>query len=112
MPINIAMAVSYIYIIGADQPPYKVGISKDPQRRLKNLQTGHPQKLRIHDLKETNAEKTKLLESAIHYHLKHHRTHGEWFNMSLENIMLEVEYALMRYEEDPILRTRVREKWF
>lgn len=110
--INITMATSYIYVIGSDDPPYKVGISKDPQRRLKNLQTGHPQKLRIYGLKETDVSKTKLLESAIHYHLKLHRTHGEWFNMDLKNIMLEVEYALMRYEDDPSLRTRVRDKWF
>ncbi len=105
------MSISYIYVIGADQPPYKVGISQDPKRRLKNLQTGHPQKLRIHSLRETSADKTKLLESVIHHHLRFHRTHGEWFNMSLENVLLEVEYALMRYEDDPSLRTRVRERW-
>lgn len=106
------MANSYIYVIGSDNPPYKVGISKNPERRLKNLQTGHPQKLRIHTLKETDSTKTKLLESAIHYHLRLHRTHGEWFNMDLKNILLEVEYALMRYEDDSLLRIRVRDKWF
>lgn len=106
------MATSYIYVIGGEAPPYKVGISKDPQRRLKNLQTGHPRKLSILTLKETDISKTKLLESAIHHHLKHHRTHGEWFDISLDKILLEVEYALMRYEDDPILRTRVRDKWF
>ena len=106
------MASSYIYVIGSDEPPYKVGISKDPERRLKNLQTGHPHKLRIHTLKETDSTRTKLLESAIHYHLRLHRTHGEWFNMNLKDILLEVEYALMRYEDDSSLRIRVRDKWF
>lgn len=106
------MAVSYIYVIGADSPPYKVGISQDPQRRLKNLQTGHPQKLYIHSIKETEVSKTKLLESVIHHYLKLHRTHGEWFDMSLDDIKLEIDYALMRYEDDPLLRTRVKNKWF
>jgi hypothetical protein len=110
--LNIAMATSYIYVIGGDAPPYKVGISKDPQRRLKNLQTGHPHKLSIHSIKETDVAKTKLLESTIHHHLKHHRTHGEWFDLPLDDIKLEVEFALMRYEDDPLLRTRVRERWF
>ena len=29
--------VSYIYIIGSDEPPYKIGISKNPEKRLKEL---------------------------------------------------------------------------
>lgn len=106
------MATSYIYIIGSDHPPYKVGISKDPERRLRNLQTGHPQKLRIHCLRETNGERTKLLEGAIHHHLRMHRTNGEWFDLDYETILLEVEYAIMRYADDPLLRTRVTRGWF
>jgi hypothetical protein len=109
--INMEMSTSYIYVIGSDSPPYKVGISKAPDQRLKALQTGHPRKLRIHSLRETNAEKTKLLESVIHHHLKHYKTHGEWFDISLEDAILEVEYALMRWEDDPTLRSRVKEKW-
>lgn len=105
------MAISYIYVIGSDSPPYKVGISKDPQRRLKDLQTGFPQKLKIHMMKETESTKTRLLETVIHHHLKHHKTHGEWFDMSLKDILLEVEYALIRYEDDPTLRIRARDKW-
>lgn len=106
------MAVSYIYIIGSDNPPYKVGISKDPQKRLKSLQTGHPQKLRIHLLKETDSAKTKLLESAIHHNMKLYRTNGEWFNLPLEKIHSEIEFALIRYEDDPLLSMRVKNRWF
>jgi hypothetical protein len=105
------MTVRYIYVIGSDQPPYKVGISLDPSKRLKALQTGHPCKLRIHSIKETSSDKTKLLETVIHHHLKHYKTHGEWFNIPLEDVILEVEYVLMRWEDDPTLRSRVREKW-
>jgi hypothetical protein len=110
--INIAMTVNYIYVIGGDEPPYKVGISNNPDRRLKTLQTGHPKRLRIHSIKETDSTRTKLLESAIHQHLKHHRLVGEWFDLDLKTILLEVEFALIRYEDDPSLRTRVRDKWF
>ena len=110
--INISMAISYIYIIGGDVSPYKVGISKNPNQRLKNLQTGHAVKLKIHALKETDAVKTKMLETIIHHNIKHHRTNGEWFNLDLKTILLEVDYALIRYEDDPTLQMRVKQKFF
>lgn len=104
------METSYIYVIGGDNPPYKVGISKNPHRRLKTLQTGHPDKLKILSLKETEPSKTKLLESVIHHNMKQYRLTGEWFNLDLKTILLEVEYALIRYADDPILHVRVRNK--
>lgn len=90
---------SYIYIIGADAPPYKIGISKEPQRRLRSLQTGHPYPLKIHNLKETDLTETKYLERMIHQNLKHYRTKGEWFQIDLKDAVLEVEYAVMRYSK-------------
>jgi hypothetical protein len=106
------MSTSYIYIIGSDTPPYKVGISKDPGRRLKSLQTGHPRKLRILDARATDAEKTKLLETAIHQQLKFYKTHGEWFDIKLDALKLEVEHAIIRWAEDPLLGMHARHRWF
>lgn len=102
------MNVSYIYIIGGDSPPYKVGISKNPKKRLKSLQTGSPYPLTIHSLTETCITKTKLLETVIHRHLKHYRTNGEWFNVPLEDLKLEIDFAIIRYGDDPILRSLVK----
>jgi len=102
------MTNSYIYIIGGAAPPYKVGISKDPRKRLKSLQTGHPYPLHIHYTKETDIAMTKLLETVIHRHLKLHKTNGEWFNIILANLILDVEYAIMRYGEDPILKSLLK----
>lgn len=104
------MSISYIYVIGSDEPPYKVGISKNPTRRLKSLQTGCPKKLKILSIKETAALKTKPLESIIHYNLSKYKTVGEWFDTSLDRVIAEVDYALIRYEDDPILHTIVRHK--
>jgi hypothetical protein len=101
---------SYIYIIGSDNPPYKIGISKNPERRLKNLQTGHPYKLKIWELRKTESKKTKLLESVIHKHLDSYRMSGEWFDISLEQAILQVDFALIRYEDDPLLEFRVKNK--
>lgn len=104
------MAISYIYVIGGDAPPYKIGISKDPQRRLKSLQTGHPYPLKIHHIEETDISMTKLLETTIHRHLKLHKTKGEWFDVSLENLLLDLRYVIMRYGEDPILKTLLKHR--
>jgi len=98
---------SYIYIIGSDKPPYKVGISKNPQRRLRDLQTGHPYPLAIHSIVETPTSNNKLLESIIHRNLKHLRTSGEWFDIPLEVLKLEVEFVMIRYSEDSTIRTRI-----
>ena len=96
---------SYIYIIGTTRPPYKVGISKDPERRLRALQTGHPDKLQILHITETDITRTKMLETVIHRNLKHHRQTGEWFNVALSQLLLEIEFAIIRYSQDPALRT-------
>jgi hypothetical protein len=104
------MTHSYIYVIGGDEPPFKVGISKDPTKRLKNLQTGHPYPIRIHSLTETCVTKTKLLETVIHRNLKHLRTSGEWFDVPVKDLILEVQYVIMRYGEDPILKTLLKHK--
>jgi len=101
---------SYIYIIGSENPPYKIGISKNPERRLKNLQTGHPHKLKIIELRKTDSKKTKLLESVIHKHLDRYRLNGEWFDIPLEKAINHVDFALIRYEDDPLLEHLVREK--
>lgn len=102
------MTTSFIYVIGGTNPPYKVGISRDPNRRLKSLQTGHPYPLQVHFTKETEICKTKLLEQVIHRHLKMYKTSGEWFDMNLPDLVLQVEYAVMRYGEDPILKSLLK----
>ena len=104
------MTTSYIYIIGADKPPYKVGISKNPERRLKNLQTASPHKLRIHVKQPTDAVKVKQLETLIHRNLSNYHTLGEWFNLDLEKLKLQIEYALIRYEDDPMLHTLAKDR--
>ena len=102
------MTTSFIYVIGGIDPPYKVGISRDPERRLKGLQTGHPYPLKLHYVKETEISKTKLLEQVIHRHLKLCKTNGEWFDMNLKDLLLEVDYAVIRYGDDPILKSLLK----
>jgi Meiotically up-regulated gene 113 len=101
--------LSYLYILGSDKPPYKVGISRDPLRRLRAIQTGHPESLKIHHLISTKVEKTKSLEKAIHRNLRHLSHRGEWFHLELGKLILELDYVMIRYGDDPTLDLLIRE---
>ena len=100
---------SYVYIIGSAEPPFKVGISKDPVKRLRALQTGHPARLQIHHVVATPAAKTRLLETVIHANLKLCRCEGEWFDMPLDKLKLEVDFVMIRYADDPALGLRIKQ---
>jgi len=91
--------MSYIYIIGSISSPYKIGFSKEPQKRLKSLQTGYPHKLSLLYTKEVLESDVKNIEKKIHKVLNHKRTKGEWFNILLEDAILEIHYAVIRYEK-------------
>lgn len=97
--------MSYLYVIGPkDHGPQKIGFSNNVQQRLKSLQTGHPSKLYIHHTVEVDDHKVKLLERVIHKEIKHHKSHGEWFNLTPETAKAELEFAMIRYSEDPLIK--------
>jgi len=56
---------------------YKVGISKNPEQRVKNLSNMHPEGLVLMAVYE--ARRGRLSESIAHQHLSEWRLNGEWF---------------------------------
>jgi Meiotically up-regulated gene 113 len=89
----------FIYVIAArDEGPCKIGFSNSPEERLKQLQTGHPEQLVLRHTVELEAKQGKLLERMIHKTLKHQRSVGEWFNLSVDAAIGEVDFAVIRYE--------------
>lgn len=84
----------YLYVIGNNTNRQKIGISKDVDKRLKNLQTGNPDKLTIHYKIECPTIKDTLkLEKKIHAELSYKRLSGEWFNMTVEEAVNYLEFA-------------------
>lgn len=75
-----------LYFIGGDEGPIKIGVSNDPQRRLKGLQTGYPYPLQILATIEGGA----MLEIEYHERFAEHRLHGEWFAPH-PDILAEIE---------------------
>jgi hypothetical protein len=71
---------SYIYII-TDGKAFKVGISKEPQKRLRELQTGNASKLEILHLFKVPEDKVFKLEKDCHRILTTNFVkRGEWFH--------------------------------
>lgn len=76
--------MSYIYVIGENDGPYKVGRAKEPQKRLADLQTANPRKLRMHLL--SLAEDAVVAEALLHKVLEPYRVSGEWFECEVSEI--------------------------
>lgn len=95
--------MAYVYVIGGTEKPYKIGITNNPERRLKNLQTGHPFELKIHHIEQIPESQVRLIEQTIHKTIKHKQTHGEWFDISLEDAISEVKFARIRYLKDEVV---------
>jgi predicted GIY-YIG superfamily endonuclease len=95
------MKKSYVYII-TDGEDYKVGVSDNPGKRLKQLQTGNPKKLRIVST-FTLPEKSTAFKVERESHTKIgalYEKRGEWFKGASEfHINLIVDTAFMRFTE-------------
>lgn len=63
---------------------YKIGICKSIKHRLLGLAVANPFGLEVVYLYDTL--KAKHVELTLHRHFGHRRVHGEWFELSLEDI--------------------------
>jgi integrase len=80
---NIASG-GYVYVIGDEAPPYKVGWSRSAARRLIAIQTGNPRRIKI--LHVVPHEHARAVEWQAHRLLGSARISGEWFDASLFRI--------------------------
>jgi predicted GIY-YIG superfamily endonuclease len=69
----------YVYIFECNGV-YKIGRSKDPERRKKQLQTGNSNDYIIRRLYKT--DNSVKLETLLHNYLVHSRINREWFNIT------------------------------
>jgi hypothetical protein len=70
----------WVYLIDDGAYSYKIGYARDPEKRLKLLQCGHPDQLRIAAV----VEGTKRTERELHELFSGDRLRGEWFRKSRE----------------------------
>jgi hypothetical protein len=89
-----------LYLIQSNEGKYKIGISKNPSKRIEQLQTGSPDVLKlIHTYESPNAFK---IETALHNKYQYLREHGEWFDMSISE---EVDFLKNCKKIDESIKT-------
>jgi hypothetical protein len=73
----------FVYFIQckADMNPIKIGVSKHPRKRLKDLQTSNPFKLTLlESVRFQNERQAYAVEEKLHEIFDMRRMNGEWFS--------------------------------
>lgn len=92
-----------VYVIGQEEGPCKIGISKDPARRAADLQTGCPFRLDVlHHVECRDYSEALWLENTLHEVHQDRRLIGEWFDMSAAEAVDAVcaGFEIKRHFED------------
>lgn len=99
----------FIYVIceGKDAESVKIGFSVDPDKRVRQLQTGHAASLMVFYREAVEADKVRALERVVHRLLSHRRQKGEWFSLNPTDAVLEIKHAVMRYGDEENLSIRI-----
>ena len=80
-----------VYLIKSEGSNYKIGTSKHPEKRLRQLQTGNQEKLELVNTFQTNY--AALVETTLHNRFSHLRQNGEWFTLSLAEEVGFIEFC-------------------
>lgn len=93
----------YIYAIGNKSNLQKIGFAKNPSLRLKQLQTGNPEQLILHHYIEVPESRVRLLEKHLHKELNYKKVKGEWFKLTPEECISFLNFAAIRWIDDPLI---------
>jgi predicted GIY-YIG superfamily endonuclease len=74
-------AEHFVYVIGIDNGPHKIGIAKDVENRLGQLQNGNPFRLHIRFKLTTTFGAACQVEQMAHWLIRNRRMMGEWFSV-------------------------------
>ena len=76
--------MKYIYLIQSlENSYYKIGISNNPKRRIKELSTGNPSQLKL--VETYQSEHAEKIERTLQRRYSYLRKEGEWFDMGISN---------------------------
>lgn len=99
------MRTSYVYLIGAERGPIKIGHATNAKSRLSTLQVGNWEPLSILHSVSVPWMAAPKIESALKQQYQERRVRGEWFAVPLEVLRPSLEglssaYARLRSESD------------
>lgn len=100
----------YVYLIEeAGSGVYcKIGYSKHPRRRLKDLQSTNPRKLKLTLMVAVDPKEVTRIEKALHAKFKRLRVSGEWFYKSSDiskHFASEILACLAEFQKEKQVRT-------
>lgn len=76
--------MNYIYLIQSlENSYYKIGVSKHPEQRIKQHQTGNSSELRM--IEKYQSELAFQIEKILHRRYSHARKRNEWFDLGIAN---------------------------
>jgi hypothetical protein len=89
-----------VYLIKTQKSQkYKIGIAKDVQKRVRELQTGNPEQLII--VYSHPTQYASKVETALHNHYNYLNDRGEWFKFDL---CIELDFPILRKQiEDNLI---------
>lgn len=80
----------FVYLIRCEENNYyKIGITKNIERRIKQIQTGTPDKIYL--VEKYESEHSSKIEKALHNFFSPYHRNNEWFELSLEDEMKFME---------------------
>ena len=75
--------MKYIYLIQSQEDGYyKIGVSKHPKKRVKQLQTGNSSELKL--IGSYQSEHAHKVERALQRRYSFLKKEGEWFDLSIK----------------------------
>lgn len=85
----------FVYIIGPEDGPYKIGLSGNVYERIEEIQATSPVKLFLLGARKLDSRFDAVgFERQVHSALKEHRMHNEWFNCELAAAKLAIRAKL------------------
>ena len=93
--------IMYLYCISNDQNRCKFGFSREPERRLRALQTGSADPLFLLETVSVPEHRVRELERVLHAEIgQYRRVRGEWFDISAEQGCALLTWFAIRYVEE------------
>ena len=89
----------YVYLIcNPVTEQYKIGVTKnDPEKRLKQLQTGNG--CELHIVATHLTDNAYYIENMLHKELSGHNVKNEWFEITGVNPLVEFKRICSKYED-------------
>jgi len=76
-----------VYLLSTSDGEYKIGISttKNLKKRIKTLETGNSSKIEL--VNTYISELSSLIERTLHREFGHKKIKGEWFDLSIDEVL-------------------------